>query len=403
MYRCRAKTVTAQRFADQSPLKPKEPYEPDSNEPESDEPEPPKHTVVLMAERSDEVVKEKSSQLADKTSEMRSDSTNARSLDSKIVSDSTTRRSVKAFPRAHSWDSSQGSEYAYTEGRTPDHPASADSHQKGIDEDVDQATELSSPDTEDRDDNEDVVVVKDKIQREEPRDEEHNITEIQNDNHEVIDLEEFDSPETDDQIARLVTRNQDSANIYNDDDDFSSEPAEVFGRKKRRRFGLFAVSSDLDTQSLTDSLYTKPPQRLEELVKKRRAERETREVPGKKTKYNLRPRRESTRNYEGESTISDSKIAPEAVEPPRSLRITRSMKTREQNKRPIPRHKAARKTAWAAMGITPKDRLHEGESIRQIVQVVIPVIERSDKQESRSVNPEASTGRQRVLDFVLID
>jgi hypothetical protein len=355
-----------------------------------------------MAERSDEAINKRSSQLVDKTSEMVSDSTNARPFDSKIVSDSTTRRSVEAFPRAHSWDSSQGSEYAYSEGRTPDHPISAESHQKGIDENIDEATKLFSADTEDRDDD-DIVFVKDKTQREEYQDEERNTSGVQNDDHGVIELEESEtSNEADDHLARLVTRNQDSANIHNNDDGFSSEPAEVFDHKKRRRFGLFAVSSDLDTESITDSLYTKPPQRLEELVKKRRVEREKREAPEKKTKYNLRPRRESTRNYEEESTISDSKIAPEAVEPPRSLRITRSMKTREQIKRPIPRHKAARKTAWAAR-ITPKDRLHGREFNRQIVQVVIPAVGSSSKTGHRDARPEAPNGQRQVLDVVLID
>jgi hypothetical protein len=353
-----------------------------------------------MPKESGEDIEEAPSQQADKMSEMLSDSIQAGPLDGTIVSD-PARRSVEALPRAHSWDSSQGSEYAYPESGTPDHPTSADSRQKGIDNDIDQATDLSEPDTEDRDDD-DVVVVKDRIQRGASQDREHIISWVHNDDHEVIELEEFEtSNEADDNLARLVTRNQDPANMHKHDS--FSEAAEVLDHKKRRRFGLFAVSSDLDTQFVVDSVYTTPPQRPRELVKKRRVEREKREIPRKKTRYNLRSRRESTRNYEEESTIVDSKIAPEAVEPKRSLRMTRSMTTGEEVKKPIPRHKAARKTAWAVMGITPKDRPHGVELNRQVVQVVIPAVDRPLEARSRVPRSEVPNGRRQVLDIVLID
>lgn len=355
----------------------------------------------MMTEESGEDIEKAPSQLTDKTLDMLSDSTNVEPLDGTIVSD-PTRRSIEALPRAHSWDSSQGSEYAYPESGTPDHPTSADSHQKGIDEDIDQATDLPSPDIEDRDDDGVVVVVKDKIQREESQDEERNISGVQNDDYEVTELEEFEtSNETDDHSARLVTRNQESANIH--EDDSFSEPAGVLDHKKHRRFGLFAVSSDVDTESIADSLYTAPPQRLRDLVKKRRVEREKREAPEKKTRYNLRSCRESSRNYEEESMIVDTIIAPEAVEPERSLRITRSMTTNKPVKKPIPRSEAARKTAWASMGITPKDEPHGMKFNRQVVQVVIPAVDRSSKAVSRVVRSEVPSGRRQVLDIVLID
>lgn len=371
----RAKSFIAQNFADQSPLGPKK-----RSESRLKDPEPVDRTNIQATEKSSEAVIEGVlEQPAEKSTIVLSDSANA---------------------RAHSWDSSQGSDYAYSEAAAADEHTSADQDQERDFEVINQAIDLTDFDTEDTDPEDDTLG--DSFQHEDPSAEVHH--EIENQKHEVIELEDFGKHNmTDVQKAQPVTEDQGSPDAQisvgrgHGESSTPLEPAEVLSHKKRKRFGLFGVNLGPDIEPLAESVYIEPPQKLRDFLEKRRRDCAQKEEPRKRTRYNLRPR--------GLDTADDQDPLPtrpsfdmdtgEDEEPTRPRRMTRSMT------KPIPRSRAARKTAWAAMawaamGITPKDEAHETSVYRQTVEVVIPV-------KSRSADLGVSNGGKRVLDVVLID
>ena len=353
----RAKSSIAQKFADQSPLGPKK-----RSESGLKDPEPVDRTNIQATEKSsDAVVEGVLEQPAEKSTIVLSDSANA---------------------RAHSWDSSQGSDYAYSEAAAADEHTSADQDQEGDFEVIDQAIDLTNFDTEDTDPADDTLG--DSFQHEDPPATVHH--DIENQNHEVIELKDFEGHnKTDVQKAQPVTKDQGSPNaqesVGREQTGFSTplEPAEVLSHKKRKRFGLFGVNLGPDIEPLVESGYIKPPQRLRDLLEKRRRDCAQKEEPKKRTRYNLRPRGLGRAEFQDPpptrpSLDLDTGEDEELIRP---RRMTRSMTGRKQERKPIPRSRAARKTAWAAMGITPKDEAHRSKVNRQIVEVVIPVNSRS--------------------------
>ena len=415
----RTKTIVAQQFADQSPLGPKKRHEPEANQPESNRDD------QRSGKCSDETTKETLDEPTDEPIEMLDNSTKAGAHDDKVVSN-TTIRPVPRVLRAHSWNSSQGADYAYSEEAATARSTSADQDQERDREDIDQVIDLSDFDAEDKDHEDDTP--EDSIQLEDPRDEVHHSK--GNQNHEVIELEDLKAPdETDIQKAQPVTEDQDSPNTQESvsrEHGRSStplEPIKVIGHKKRKPFGLFAASLGPDTESVVESVYAEPPQRLRDLVQKRRRERAKEEEPEKRTKYNLRPRR-AGRACDQDSSLTRPSVDSDTREderPTRHPQNTRSMTARKQERKSIPRSRAARKTALSSMGIFPKDKPHRAEPSRRIVQVVIPVTDKSGrefmptgksstavdeaqiKSGSRSAKVEVPSSRKRVLDVVLID
>ncbi|KAH0284501.1 hypothetical protein M436DRAFT_63314 [Aureobasidium namibiae CBS 147.97] len=340
----------AQEFADQSPLRPKNP-------------EPVDRVDIQTMENSSEAVLE---QPAEESAIVLSDSVNARARDDTTVS-GITRRPVERIPRAHSWDSSQGSYYAYPEVEAADVHTSAGQDQERDSKVIDQAPAELHYDVESQ-------------------------------NHEVIELENYESHnKADVQKAQPVAKDQDPPNTQQsgglnngrERNGFSTplEVTKILSPKKGKRFGLFSARLSADIEPIAKSVYTEPPQRLRNLVNKRRREHEQKQEPEKRTRYNLRPHGQPARNHNGgpilakryvEADELDADINIRVEEPRDGQRRTRSMTTHKEARKPIPRSKAARKTAWSAMGITPRDRPHGARLSRQIVQVAIPKIDRSD-------------------------
>lgn len=394
------------------------------HEPGLDQPEP-NGDVPRSEKCSDETAKETLDEPTDKPIEMLDDSTKAGANDDKVVSNTTIRPVLKVL-RAHSWDSSQGSDYAYSEEAATAGSTSADQNQERDCEDIDQVIDFSNFEAEDKDHEDDAS--DDRLQLENPRDEVHRSSE--NQVHGVIELDDFEGPnETNGLEAQSVTNDrespdaQESAGRGHGGSFTPPEPAKVLDHKKGKRFGLFSASLDPDTEPVEESGHIEPLPRLCDLVQKRRREREQKEASEKRSRYNLRPR-QAGRAYERDSLPtgpSDDSNTGEDEKPTRSPQITRPMTARKQERKPILRSRAARKTAWSSMGIFPKDRPHRAESSRRIVQVVIPVIDKSGwepmptgksstavdgaqiKSGSRSAKVEVPSSRKRVLDVVLID
>lgn len=381
----RAKTTTAQRFADQSPLGPKERYVHGLHEPE------PEGGVPTTTEKSSEVtVGEALSQPTEKSTDVLRDSTNSIAHDDTIVSDAP-RLPLKRSLRAHSWDSSQSSDYAYSEEATMV-GASTDRKRNGSDED-----DLDTAEDNKHDDD----TIEDSIQLEDSRDEVHHSSE--NQNLDIIELVESESPdEIEIQETQPITEDQDSLNVQDSVDrehggsSTPLEPAKVLDHKKGKKFGLFAASLGPDTEAVVDSVYIEPPKTLRDLVQKKRRERTQKEEPEERTRYNFRPRRLG-RAYAQDSLPASPPVESDTEEgdrPTKLRRMTRSTTTQKQAKRPIPRSKAARKSAWSAMGITPKERPDGTKTKSQIVEVVIPVIDKSSWKSSPSRRQTAVDGIQ---------
>jgi hypothetical protein len=383
LYRRRAKTNTARQFADQSPLRPTETLKPESND----------HIVVQTTKRTGRKdVRDAINQPADTTLKMRSQ-------------------------RAHSWDSSQGSEYEYSDEEATNGPTDPDVEMEPVRHD----TESEDHDPTDEDSSTDDAL-EDVLQDEDSQDKVRQRSESYDHDrdHRVIDLENFeDADRTNDQIAqRCVARDHDRSDSRESDyDDTESnggaythpEPRKTSSCQKHKQFGMFAASPAADTEPVAER-YMEPPQRLRDLVERRRMERKQQEPLAKKGRYNLRPRRQSEHDDKdllgakySEANELDADIESEGEEPRRSHRITRSMMKNKHSRRVVPRSRAARKTAWVAMGIVPTDEPHGREPNRQVVQVVIPATDEFDKESSRRVVAEAHNRGKQVLDMILID
>jgi hypothetical protein len=357
-------TTIAQRFADQSPPKARRASGPESNG----------HTVRKTNEKVDEnTVREAPTQPVDPELETR-------------------------IPRAHSWDPSQGSEYEYSDEEAANDRANPDVEMKSIRydaeyEDDDLTDEDSSAENTPKD------IGQDKY--EDLQDEVRQRSEAPNHDLEVIELKNADR--TDNQMAqRYVTRDHDQSDSHESDyDDIDNnrglytnpEPREASRFQKHKKLGMFAATPAADGEPVAER-YTEPPHRLRDLVERRRVEREQKTLLAKKGRYNLRPRRTMVGDHDNASLVAESfganktdpEIESEDDEPRRPRRVTRSMTTNEKAKRVIPRFKAARKTAWEAMGLRPENELHRTKPNRQVAQVVIPATGRSSKEVSRRVN-----------------
>jgi hypothetical protein len=389
--------------------------------------------------------------------EILDDSRNPGASDDEIIDDGT-RQPVESVKRAHSWDSSQDSDYTYSEDEK------ASDGRINIDDNSDQDMDLDDAATEDAD-----------LSYQDPagdniaktlEGEEQQTSGRQNHGKQVqvIELEEDEKSSEADQRVRPVNKHHDSpeelqsdhspgqSNIDERRSELLSSPEanDALSHDRRRRFGMFVVAADANAEPPVDSFYTTAPQRLRSLVNKRRKEREQRLRPEKKSRYNLRSRRHSVRDHDSsslarfpaESNIetdgesehngspekktrynlrsrrhpagdlgegssvakfpeangSDSEIETEDEEPRRLPRMTRSETLHKQAKRIIPRSRAARKTAWVIRNLTPRDELHGKRASRQVVEVVIPAV-----QGSRSMELEESIGSKQVLDMIQID
>jgi hypothetical protein len=261
--------------------------------------------------------------------------------------------------RAHSWDPSQGSEYEYSDEEATNDPTDPDVEMESIRYN----TESGDHDPTDEDASTDDALG-DVIQDEDSHDEVRQRSESHDHDHDhdlgVIDLEDFEHADrTNNQMAqRHVTidhdrfdgHESDHDEIYNNGGLYTHpEPKEASSFQKHKRFGMFAASPAADAEPVAER-YMEPPQRLR--IKTRRMERERKKFPEKKGRYDLRPRRTLAGDY-GEGPLvaelsgagePDAEDESENEELKRPRRITRSMK------KPIPRSRAARKTAWAAMG-----------------------------------------------------
>jgi hypothetical protein len=268
------------------------------------------------------------------------------------------------FQREHSWDPSQGSDYVYSEDEASDRSTNTDAELECI------------PETEDdgslSEDSEDDVIHEGMTQDEDIHNEEYRTSEPRHHNNKVIELDESNPNEADCQMTQPVTRDLDHSHSPGSDD-FDhyrngesctpSEPEEIISPQKHKRFGMFAASPLPNIESVADSNHTRPPHRLRDLIEKRRIEREQKETTKKRGRYNLRPRRQPAENDDkgllvakySEANGLDDDTGSDSEEPRRPRRLTRSMTTNKPARKPIPRSRAARKTAWVAMGIIPND------------------------------------------------
>jgi hypothetical protein len=319
--------------------------------------------------------------------------------------------------RAHSWDPSQGSEYEYSDEEATNSPTDPDVEMEPVRHDTESEDHDPTDEEYSTDDAlEDMLQNKDLQDEVRQRSESHD----RDREHGVIDLENFENADrTDEQMAqRCVARNHDRSDSRESDyDDAESNggsythpgPEEASSFQKHKKFGMFAASPAADAEPVAER-YMEPPQRLRDLVERKRMERKQKEPLAKKGRYNLRPRRQSENDGKGllgakssEADGLDADIESEGEEPRRSHRMTRSMMKNKHPRRVVPRCRAARKTAWVAMGIVPTDEPYGRKPNRQVVQVVIPATDRSDKESSRRVVAEVHNRGKQVLDMVLID
>ncbi|KAG9654737.1 hypothetical protein KCU64_g7014, partial [Aureobasidium melanogenum] len=318
----------------------------------------------------------------------------------------TGRTSTTDAIREHSWDPSQGSDYVYSDEEAVNGLEHAKPMHESPSNDNDQDEDLHDTDDEDKQSQ------IDKTQDDDTHDGGHLISDVQRG--------------TSDSIADLVSTHEDSSVGSEEDDDrqqiidlttptrLSSEeppiretrsfrpstyelrdrvpsvsPArdEAPTRTKKNRFGLFASDPRPIIEPYLSELSDEPrPQRLRDLVRKRAREKEERDSATKKARYNLRPRRlqqsySKSSLYGGTRAITDElahEANSEAEERPPPRRITRSTLTKKESaKKPIPRFRAARKSAWL---LVPKDDTSTSrrEFSRPVVEVVVPkIVDRS--------------------------
>jgi hypothetical protein len=300
--------------------------------------------------------------------------------------------------RAHSWDSSQGSDYVYSDGERENDKRSvtrvsdrAVEHNEGQSDMIDNGNfpiddsgkhELMRHQAQDQ--NETQIEELGRTGSELSDDLTENRTSSQ-----LIDLiTPVRSEESEDEILFLESRlfSRSAMNQMSDEHDpFVSPKSDANAdRKRHKRFGMFASQPvTAYNEPILDLTEEEPAQkqRLRSIMKKRRREQDHIDTPtkAKRNKYNLRPRTEtatfsdkaSSRGVQARRPVSTTsrefeKELRDALSPHR--RSTRSMSAKKVEK-VIPRHRAARKSASAAMGLTIKD---DAARKRQTVQVVIP-------------------------------
>ncbi|KAG9654683.1 hypothetical protein KCU95_g10545, partial [Aureobasidium melanogenum] len=302
-----------------------------------------------------------------------------------VVASDTSRPSITAV-RDHSWDPSQGSDYVYSDEEALDglenmNPPYEEHLVDGVQREMGNGTA-------------EVVST-------------HGSSPVDNDNQEVIDLTSPTQSSSEEPALRRTGFSRRSTHGFRDHDPSTSlEPVAALARTRKRRFGLFAsdprLSLEPDLGELSDD---SPPRRLRDLVQERRRDKEQASAR-KRARYNLRPRRQqesyTASRFEGRISMADE-VASETEERPRPRRITRSMTSKEESaKKPIPRFKAARKSAWP---LVPKDDTSSSrrESARPVVEIVVPKIvdratwgvspsARSSPQPKRRQSPASNGG-----------
>ncbi|KAG9688236.1 hypothetical protein KCU95_g12089, partial [Aureobasidium melanogenum] len=404
----RADGDTAQEFANQSPLGPWKTFEPTSDAASA---------VPSIEQPGDGRDRETSDEPTDRPSvEEPDDAIDIGAIDGVAVL-ATGRTSTTSAIREHSWDPSQGSDYVYSDEEADDGLSHANSQGEGLDNSI--------PDAGDED--------------EESHIDDAGINEIRNDTHDEQHLRSEVQRESGDETAELMRTRIDLSSGSEDDNDdtqefidltspirnssegpsieriFSSkaykldlethdsltslEREENSSRTKKRRFGLFASRPSPSIEVEAELSDEEPPRRLRDLVRERAREKEEREVAKKKARYDLRPRQQQN-NYDkaplsrkDASIVEDSDLeTDEAEEHQASRRITRSMTINTSARKPIPRWRAARKTAWVT-----KDDAQRRSLSQHIVQVVVPkTIDRSIWESVPSSTSTPQTERRRL-------
>lgn len=300
--------------------------------------------------------------------------------------------------RAHSWDSSQGSDYVYSDGeRENDKRNVIRISDKAVEHNKGQSNMLENDDFP-IDDSEEHELMRHQVQdQNETRIEElgrtgsgssDDLTGNQTSSQFIDLISPVRSEESEDEILFLESRlfSRSAMNQMSDEHEpFVSPKSDANAdRKRHKRFGMFASQPvTAYNEPILDLTEEEPAQkqRLRSIMKKRRREQDHTDTPtkAKRNKYNLRPRTEtatssdkaSSRGVQARrprSTISqefDNELK-DALNAHR--RQTRSMSAKKVEKA-IPRHRADRKSASAAMGLTFKE---DTARKRQTVQVVIP-------------------------------
>lgn len=326
-----------------------------------------------------------------------------------------TRKRVR-FQRvlkAHSWDSSQGSDYVYSDGETENDKRNVTRiSDRAVEHNEGQSDMIDNDDFQ-TDDSEEHELMKHQAQdQNETQIEELGRTGSESSDDltgnrtssRLIDLiSPVRSEESEDEILFLESRlfSKSAMNQMSDDHDpFMSPKSDINPHRKRhKRFGMFASQPiAANSETIIDLTQEEPPQkqRLRSIMKKRRREQDHTDTPtkAKRNKYNLRPRTEmatfsdkgTRRGSQARRPVSTTsrefeKELRDALSPHR--RQTRSMSAKE-NEKVIPRHRAARKSASAAMGLTIKE---DTARKRQTVQVVIPGTD-IDRSAYRYVAPD---------------
>lgn len=403
----RADGGTAQEFANQSPLDPLKIFEPTSDAASA---------VPSIEQPGDGRDRETSDEPIDRPSVEEPDDAIDIGANDSVAVLATGRNSTTNAIREHSWDPSQGSDYVYSDEEADDGLSHANLQGEGLDNSI--------PDAGDED--------------EESHIDDAGINEIRNDIHDEQHLRSEAQRESDDETAELIRTRIDLSSGSEDDNDdtqevidltspirssgeepsieriFSSKPykldlethdsstserKENSSRTKKRRFGLFASRPSPSIEVEPELSDEEPPRRLRDLVRERAREKEEREVAKKKARYNLRPRQQQnnydktplSRNNAPIAEYPDLETDDEAEEHQASRRITRSMTINTSARKPIPRWKAARKTAWVTKDDAQRRRLSH-----HIVQIVVPkTVDRSIWGSVPSSMPTPQTERRR--------
>ncbi|KAH0031558.1 hypothetical protein KCU78_g2797, partial [Aureobasidium melanogenum] len=390
----------AQEFAEQSPLGPLESLEDAAN--------PLPSIEQRDRETSDEPTGRSSLGVPD-------DATDIGAIDSVAVM-GTGRTSTTVAIREHSWDPSQGSDYVYSDEEAVNGLEHAKPIYESLRNDNDQDEDLHDTDDEDKESQ------VDKTQDDETYDGGHIISDVQretndgtaelfsthegspvsskddnddNNNREVIDLVSPSSCSSEEPPIRRTRSSRPSIYSLRNGFDVTTSPGfdETWPRKTRP-FGLFASNAKPSIEPDRELSDDTPPRRLRDLVRKRAREREEREIAKKKIRYDLRPRRQQDNNEvslsRGNASMAE-RLDSETDDAEGPRRVTRSMTARTESlKKPIPRFKAARKSAWP---LVPKDNSYRRKSAGQIVQVIVPkVVDRS----TWSSTPSPRTERRQL-------
>lgn len=401
---------TAESFANQSPLRSKQTFERefDAANPATVLPSIEDHSDASLRRMPDDRSNsEAPGEPSDRISiELRDGAINTEAVG--LAEDADRTSNAVVIKREHSWDPSQGSDYVYSDEEA-ESGLKNDSYQQDNDL-LDVRDEDQESQTDDagmgktQNGTHDKEQLIDQVQRETSdgtaelvSTEEGPSVGFEDDNENLQEVVDLTSPIWFSSEEPPSRRPRSSRLDFSDrDSSTSSEPNGALNRTRKRRFGLFASSTrpivDPDLSELSDDAR---PRRLHDLVLKRRREKAERGLATKRARYNLRPRQQqesyskdslsSRGNVSADNFASEIDSETQEVQAPR--RITRSMASRKSVKRPIPRFKAARKSAWP---LVPSDNTYRRPS-RQIVQVVVPkIIDRS----TWGVPPSSTSSRQ---------